>query len=404
VRPPPGPPPTEVLTCAAEWEKDTAKHHHGSQGVVQLNCGKGKAISKVIFADYGLAAGTCARGFAINASCNSAKSTARAVGEACLGKQWCELRASDSAFKDRCSGVCKKLTVQVACEPSTTQQPQQAGVGGSNSALPLKCYTDTRADDPENARYTSVTGASTAAFAALPGSAAGVLALVPFLKARNGRRGATTHGLEASGWMTGFALEGVYSAASATSEGALPVAAVAAAAAFGFDTLTNVGNNSWLGMIRQNASMTMESWTQPPFGSEGGGTMSHPWTASPAFVIPRYLMGIRPIEDGWRRVAIKPMPSVKLAAASIAVPTLRGDVTLSFESAATQGKFSANVTVPGNTFAEFCLPRYLLDAGGSKTCKMEVGAKPAKLKPFMHLACLAHDLGPGTHMAELSCE
>jgi hypothetical protein len=37
----------------------------------------------------------------------------------------------------------------------------------------------------------------------VPGGAAGVLALVPFLKARNGRRG-PGHGMETSGWMTGF--------------------------------------------------------------------------------------------------------------------------------------------------------------------------------------------------------
>ena len=40
---------------------------------------------------------------------------------------------------------------------------------------------------------------------------------------------------------------------------------------FAHATLTNAGNNSWLGMLRQNATMTMESWTQPPF--EGNCTI-----------------------------------------------------------------------------------------------------------------------------------
>lgn len=83
-------------------------------------------------------------------------------------------------------------------------------------------------------------------------------------------------------------------------------------------------------MIRQNATMTMESWTQPPYEAEGGGTFSHPWTAAPALVIPRFLMGVRPIEDGWRRIAIRPLPVSKLTQAAMTVLTPRGNVTISF--------------------------------------------------------------------------
>lgn len=62
-----------------------------------------------------------------------------------------------------------------------------------------------------------------------------------------------------------------------------------------YETLTNTGGNSWLGMIEQNATMTMESWQQAPFQPQGGGTFSHPWTAAPAYVIPRFLMGEIPL-------------------------------------------------------------------------------------------------------------
>lgn len=73
-------------------------------------------------------------------------------------------------------------------------------------ATNMSCYTDEMASQTGDKPYTSATGSSLAALARLPGSAAGVLALVPFLKARQGRRGAA-HGLETSGWMTGFMLE-----------------------------------------------------------------------------------------------------------------------------------------------------------------------------------------------------
>ena len=67
---------------------------------------------------------------------------------------------------------------------------------------PLKCYTDEPANEPESSpRFTTATATSLAAFAGIPGSASGVLDLVPFLKARNGRRG-PGHGLETSGWVT----------------------------------------------------------------------------------------------------------------------------------------------------------------------------------------------------------
>ena len=68
---------------------------------------------------------------------------------------------------------------------------------------------------------------------------------------------------------------------------------VSAAVEYCYETLTNAGGNSWLGMIAQNATMTMESWQQPPFEPQGGGTFSHPWTAAPAYIIPRFLMGER---------------------------------------------------------------------------------------------------------------
>ena len=87
-------------------------------------------------------------------------------------------------------------------------------------------------------------------------------------------------------------------------------------------------------MIKQNATMTMESWTKPPFAPGGGGT-SHPWTASPAWIIPQILMGMRPTDDGWRKVTIKPLPSSKLLSASLRMSTLRSVVGLAFDTTAT---------------------------------------------------------------------
>jgi hypothetical protein len=233
---PPSGPPTAVQTCTKKWEKDTKKHRHGSDGVATLNCGPGKIIAAVTFADYGTASGDCQHhNFTANPGCTSG-THAKAVLEAfCLRKQWCRVQASDKEFGDACSGTAKYLSAIVTCSPA--DEPTVADL--SKSAHPnagFKCYTDRPAGAatalPDPARVVSqalgttrVTATSLAAFARLPGSAAGVLELVPFLAARNGRRG-PEHGLEGSGWMTGFMMEGVYSAAGEVAEGDLSLAAV----------------------------------------------------------------------------------------------------------------------------------------------------------------------------------
>eukprot|EP01052_Picozoa_sp_SAG31_P005581 SAG31_NODE_247_length_19134_cov_12.255050_6_plen_1021_part_00 len=302
---PPLPPPTAVSTCAQEWEADTAKHHHGSTGVVSLNCGAGMSISAVLFADFGLPKGDCKDGFAINDTCHSdpEHSAQALVEKACLHRQYCSLSASDTQFGDSCSGVCKQLAVKVSCRAVANSDSNAVVSDTAHLSQPesdLHCYTDQATQDTETPPFTSATASSLAAYANIPGSACGVLKLLPFIAARNSRRG-IGHGLETSGWMTGvtqmptvtsmvenvlhllyrligFMLEGLYTAAGdlelQLQSQSCELSAVASAVDFCHGTLTNQGNNSWLGMIRQNATMTMESWTQPPFAPEGGGTFS----------------------------------------------------------------------------------------------------------------------------------
>ena len=305
-------------------------------------------------------------------------------------------------------------TTKCDVSPSTLHSQQRNSHAALADADQMECYRDNLASI--SPAYTSATAASTAAFATLPGSAAGVLALVPFLAARNARRGAS-HGLEVSGWMAGFMCEGVYRAAGEVSEGPLPLASVSRAVEFVYSVLVNRGANSWLSMIAQNATMTMESWTLPPLEDEGGGTFSHPWTAAPAYLIPRFLMGVRPLDTAWRRVAIRPLPPKSLKSASVHMPTMRGEIALSFAMSRRHTVFAANVTLPGNTVAQLCLPRYLFEDGTGPSpaasthpapsrCTISIGGEE---QPLLEggltggMACLAGDLGPGSHTALLRC-
>ena len=225
--PPPAGPPTAVETCTKRWEKDTSKHHHGSDGIATLNCGRGKTIATVTFADYGTASGDCQHGtFIADPECSSGARAKAVLESVCLHKQWCRVQVSDREFGDACVGTAKYLSAAVTCSKSVapaTADPS-ASVGANADNATFKCYTDQPAAAPV-AATTSVTATSLAAFARLPGSAAGVLELVPFIAARNGRRG-PEHGLEGSGWMTGFMMEGVYSAAGEVAEGSLSLTAV----------------------------------------------------------------------------------------------------------------------------------------------------------------------------------
>ena len=109
--------------------------------------------------------------------------------------------------------------------------------------------------------------------------------------------------------------------------------------------------------------------------------------------------GLRPLADAWRRVAIRPLPAKALASASISVLTLRGPLALAF--AATPASFVANITVPGNTLAQLCLPRYLFDEAAA--CAVALDGAAVATRATGGLLCLDKDLGAGVYAAVMRC-
>jgi hypothetical protein len=76
--------------------------------------------------------------------------------------------------------------------------------------------------------------------------------------------------------------------------------------------------------------------------------------AAPANIIPRYLMGVQPIEPGFAKVRIMPQPA-NLANASLDLPTIRGMIHVDFLSEQDRS-FILNVALPANVKAVVCLP------------------------------------------------
>ncbi len=117
------------------------------------------------------------------------------------------------------------------------------------------------------------------------------------------------------------------------------------------ELLGSSGAASWLNMIRLGAGATAEAWDP---SMKGNRTYSHPWAASPAFVIPSGLFGIQPLEAGYASFSLKPQPGA-LQHGAITVPTVRGSIGAAFDYTS-GGAFRLAVHVPANTRAELSVP------------------------------------------------
>ena len=128
---------------------------------------------------------------------------------------------------------------------------------------------------------------------------------------------------------------------------------------YALDLLTSETDRSWMNMIRTGSTMTTEAWDIKYMPKMLG--WSHAWSASPAHIIPRKLMGIEPAEPGFRKIRIKPQPG-DLEHASVKLPTIRGEVLCSFRQE--PGRvFELEITIPENTTAEVRLPVFEGDQG-----------------------------------------
>jgi hypothetical protein len=125
-------------------------------------------------------------------------------------------------------------------------------------------------------------------------------------------------------------------------------------AAYGLQLLSSTAERSWYNMIRAGSTISLEAWDNKYKPNQD---WNHAWGAVPANAIPRKLMGVEPLEPGFRTIRIKQQPAT-LAHAELTLPTIRGNVKVSFHH--TPGvKFDMEVEIPANTAAEIWLP--LLD-------------------------------------------
>ncbi len=125
----------------------------------------------------------------------------------------------------------------------------------------------------------------------------------------------------------------------------------AGAAEYGLQLLSSTAGRSWYNMIRSGSTITMEAWDNMYKPNQD---WNHAWGGAPANLIPRKLMGIEPLEPGFRKIRIKPQPA-SLDSASIMMPTIRGPVSVFFRNSPEQ-RFYMEAGIPANASAMVFLP------------------------------------------------
>jgi len=120
---------------------------------------------------------------------------------------------------------------------------------------------------------------------------------------------------------------------------------------YALELMTSKADRGWWHMMELGSTITLEAWD---IKYKGNLDWNHAWGAAPANIIPRWLMGIRPLEPGFGKVLIQPRPGT-LANVEATMPTIRGPVKISFGSDHA-GSFVLEVEIPANTTARVALP------------------------------------------------
>ncbi len=156
------------------------------------------------------------------------------------------------------------------------------------------------------------------------------------------------------------------------------------------DLLTATHNRSWHHMIASGGTITWEAWD---WSYKNNLDWNHAWGAAPANILMRRLMGVRPLEPGFRQVLIQPQPA-SLRQAAAKVPTPRGPVHVAFEN--DPGKsFHLTVMIPRDMTARLGLP-----CGGGMVAELWVDGVRRDGR-LAGQTLWVEGLGPGKHVLKL---
>ena len=105
-----------------------------------------------------------------------------------------------------------------------------------------------------------------------------------------------------------------------------------------------------IGLMREGSTISMEAWGEK---YKKNLDWNHPWGAAPANIIPRYVLGVRPLTPGFGKVLIRPQ-TASLEVQGV-VPTIRGAVSVGVRQK--PGAFyKLTIEIPVNMTARLELP------------------------------------------------
>ena len=105
--------------------------------------------------------------------------------------------------------------------------------------------------------------------------------------------------------------------------------------------LTAEDDRSWLGMLKQGTTITLESWNM---SDKPNLDWNHAWGTPALNILSRYVLGVTPAAPGWSKARIAPQLG-PLARVSGVVPTPRGSIRVTHARQA-DGTVKSDVVLP----------------------------------------------------------
>ncbi len=159
--------------------------------------------------------------------------------------------------------------------------------------------------------------------------------LVPEEKVKQVAKYIKTKGMACSVYGAQYLLEALYNAGEAE---------------YALKLMTAETKRSWINMLNVGSTMTTEAWDEL---YKPNLTWNHAWATPPANIIPRRLLGVQPLEAGFRTFTVDPQPA-GLEKIEMKIPTIRGTISCNLFS--NDEEWQMELSVPGNSSAFVLIP------------------------------------------------
>lgn len=118
---------------------------------------------------------------------------------------------------------------------------------------------------------------------------------------------------------------------------------------YGLQRMTADDLRGWINMLRVGSTITMEAWDDRYKPNQD---WNHAWGAAPANIIPRQLVGVKPLTPGCAKLQIKPQIA-NLKEVEAIVPSIRGPIEIKIVQ---DNTYQLQVRIPANVYADVYLP------------------------------------------------